>query len=162
MKNQKGLGLIGTIFLVIIIAIVVFAVVYFIRLQTEKEALEDLKIDMLLVQAKVKTIAGDYTLEDEDTKVLQGTKLSEMEDQEEIKEFLEKELFDPEEKGKQYYVLNQEDLNNLELTQVQLEEGTFYIVEYTQAQVYITKGFEYVDGNTYYEIKEIENLEVEE
>lgn len=63
MKNQKGLTLPGTIVLVLLIAFIVFGVIYFIRIQTAKEGLEDLKTDLLLVQAKVRKISADYTLE---------------------------------------------------------------------------------------------------
>ena len=43
-----------------------------------------------------------------------------------------------------------------------LEEGTYYIVEYTDNEVYYTQGFTYADGTTYYEISDIEKLEAEE
>lgn len=52
MKSQKGLTLAGTIFFVLIIAFIVFGVVYYVRMQTTKEELEDMKTDLLLVQAK--------------------------------------------------------------------------------------------------------------
>src|SRR5699024_8360125 len=113
-KSEKGLTFLGTAILVVIIALIAFGVVYFIRMQVSKEKEEDIKTNMLLVQAKVKTISGNYTLE-KDEDVLVGTKLSEMEEEQTIKEFLEKELFDPDEKNKKYYVLNQQNLNDLDL-----------------------------------------------
>lgn len=161
MKKENGLTFIATIFLVLIIAFLAFGVVYFVRMQTEKEGLEDLKTYMLLVQARVKKISGDYILE-EKKEIFVGTKLSDMKEDEIIKQFLEKNLFDIEEKNKFYYVLNQQNLNDLGLTQVVLEEGTYYIVEYTDSVVYYTKGFEYTDGNVYYEMNDIENLKTEE
>ena len=160
MKNENGLSFIATIFLVIVIAMLVFGVVYFVRIQYAKESLEDLKTDMLLVQAKVKTISSEYILEEKED-ILKGTKLSEMKENNTIKKFLEKELFDAEEKNKKYYVWNQETLQDQELSQITLEEGAYYIVEYTENEVYYTKGFTYSDGNTYYEISDIEKLEAE-
>ena len=157
MKNQNGLSFIATIFLVLVIAVLVFGVVYFVRIQYAKETLEDLKTDMLLVQAKVKTISSEYILEEKD-EVLKGTKLSEMKDNTIIQKFLEKELFDPDKKGKKYYVWDQNILQEQELNQVTLEEGAYYIVEYTENEVYYTKGFTYADGNTYYEISDERNL----
>lgn len=74
MKSQKGLTLAGTIFFVLIIAFIVFGVVYYVRMQTTKEELEDMKTDLLLVQAKVKKISSDYILEKKD-EILIGTKL---------------------------------------------------------------------------------------
>ena len=160
-KAKSGLTFIATIFLVIVIAVLVFGVVYFVRIQYAKESLEDLKTDMLLVQAKVKTISGEYILEEKE-EVLKGTKLSEMKENETIQNFIEKDLFDEEEKNKQYYVWDQTTLQEQDLTQINLEEGAYYIVEYTNNEVYYTKGFIYADGNTYYEISEIEKLEAEE
>ena len=134
MKSEKGLTFFGTIILVVVIALIAFAVVYFTRMEVDKEKAEDIKTDMLLVQAKVKKIYGDYTLEKKED-VLVGTKLTEMKEEEIIKEFLEKELFDPYEKNKEYYVLNQQNLNDLDLGKVILEDGSYYIVEYTSSEV---------------------------
>ena len=78
-----------------------------------------------------------------------------------IKAFLEKEEIDIEEKDKKYYVLKQEDLLELNLEKVTLEKDSYYVVEYMNSEVYYTKGFTYADGKTYYEITQIENLEVE-
>ena len=55
MKSQKGLTLAGTIFFVLIIAFIVFGVVYYVRMQTTKEELEDMKTDLLLVQDRKST-----------------------------------------------------------------------------------------------------------
>ena len=103
MKNQKGLTLPGTIVLVLLIAFIVFGVIYFIRIQTAKEGLEDLKTDLLLVQAKVRKISADYTLE-KNEEVLVGTKLTDMQEDETIKEFLNNNSIDINEKNKKYYV----------------------------------------------------------
>lgn len=155
MKSEKGLTLLSTIFLVIIIAIIAFGIVYIARMEVDKEKTEDIKTNMLLVQAKIKTISGKYILEKKED-VLVGTKLSEMKEEEHIKEFLEKELFDQNEKNKKYYVINQENLNELELEKVTLEEGGYYIVEYTTSEVYFTKGYQDEDGNIHYKASEAE------
>ena len=153
MKSENGLSFIGTIILVIIIAVITFGVVYFVRIQADKEKAEDIKTNMLLVQAKVKKISGDYTLEEKD-EILVGTKLSDMEEEQPIKEFLEKELFKPDEKNKKYYVLNQQNLNDLGLDKVILEENAYYIVEYTSSEVYYTKGYLDENGNLHYSVSE--------
>ena len=153
MKSEKGLTFLGTIILVVIIALIAFGVVYFTRMEVSKEKAEDIKTNMLLVQAKVKKISGDYTLE-KNEEVLIGTKLSEMKEEEPIKEFLEKELFDLDEKGKKYYVLNQQNLNDLNLGNVILEENSYYIVEYTSSEVYYTKGYSDENGEAHYKVTE--------
>lgn len=153
MKSEKGLTLISTIVLVIFIALFTFGVVYLSRMAIEKEKEEDIKTDMLLVQAKVKKISGDYLLEKKED-ILVGTKLSDLKEQEHIKEFLDKNLFDLNEKGKKYYVLNQQNLNDLELEKVILEQDAYYIVEYTASDVYYTKGYVDESGQMHYKAKE--------
>ena len=153
MKSENGLSFIGTIILVVIIAVITFGVVYFVRIQADKEKAEDIKTNMLLVQAKVKKISGDYILEEKD-EVLVGTKLSEMQEEQPIKDFLSKELFDADEKDKKYYVLNQQNLNDMGLNNVVLEENAYYIVDYTSSEVYYTNGYLDETGNLHYNVSE--------
>ena len=153
MRSENGLSFIGTIILVIIIAVITFGVVYFVRIQADKEQTEDIKTNMLLVQAKVKKLSGDYILEEKE-EVLVGTKLSEMQEEQPIKDFLEKELFDIDEKDKKYYVLNQQNLNDMGLNNVVLEENAYYIVEYTSSEVYYTNGYLDENGNLHYSVSE--------
>ena len=140
MKSEKGMTLLTTAILVVVIAALVFAIVYYARMQYAKERLEDIKTDLLLVQLKVKTIQEEYTLEKKKEEVLKGTKLASMQDDEIIKQFLEKEKIDVNEKNKKYYVLNKENLQELELGKVELEAD---------------------DGKTYYKLTEIQNLETD-
>lgn len=160
MKSQKGLALTSTIFLVLIIAFIVFGVIYYVRLQATKEGLEDIKTDLLLVQAKVKKISSDYILEKKD-EILVGTKLEDIKDEPTIQEFLTQNSINLEEKNKKYYVLNKQNLEELGLTQVKLEENAYYVVEYTDGEVYYTKGYE-LAGSSYYDIDNIEELKLEQ
>lgn len=160
MKDQKGLTFVGTIFLVLLIAFITFTVVYFVRLQTQKEDLENMKTDLLLVEAKVKKISSDYILKKKD-EVLIGTKLSDIKDEQIIQEFLQYNSINIDEKGKKYYALNKQNLEELGLTQVELAENSYYIVEYTESKVYYTQGYE-LEGNNYYDIDNIEELKIEQ
>lgn len=153
MRSEKGLTFISTIVLVIIIAIAVFAMIYLAKIGVKKEITENVKTDMLLVQAKVKKISGDYLLEKKE-EILVGTKLEELKEDENIKEFLNKGLFELDEKGKKYYVLNQQNLNDLSLENVVLEQDAYYIVEYTTSDVYYTKGYMDEKEQMHYKAKE--------
>lgn len=160
MKSQKGLTLAGTIFFVLIIAFIVFGTVYYLRMHTTKEELEDMKTDLLLVQAKVKKISSDYILEKKE-EILIGTKITDIKDEPAIQEFLNQNSIDIEEKDKKYYAINQQNLDEMELPQVKLEEDAYYIVEYTDGEVYYTKGYE-LAGSSYYDIDNIEELNLEQ
>ena len=82
--------------------------------------------------------------------------MQDMKEEQVVKEFLDKELFNPDEKNKKYYVLNQENINELELENVVLEDDTYYIVEYTASDVYYTKGYDDENGETHYKIEKEE------
>lgn len=152
MKSEKGLTLISTAVLVVVIAALTFGVVYFARLQLDKGKNEDIKTDMLLVEARVQKLAGEYILEKKED-ILVGTKLADMEEDAIVKEFLEKEIFDKEEKGAKYYVLNQENLTELKLENVELEKDSYYIVDYASSKVYYTKGYSDDEGEVYYSVE---------
>lgn len=160
MKEEKGLTYIGMVFLIILIAILVFGAIYFFRIEQWKADLENVKTDMLLIQAKVKNVSNEQTLEKKEN-VLIGTKISDMEDNDTIKEFLEKDIIDIKSKKNNYYVLDQEDLGELEIDQVQLEDNNLCIVDYKTNEVIYTSGFLYTDGNTYYKLSDIEKLSYE-
>ena len=152
MKSEKGLTFISTAILVVVIAAITFGVVYFVRLQLDKGKNEDIKTDMLLVEARVQKLSSEYILEKKED-ILVGTKLTEMEEEQLVKEFLEKELFDPKEKGAKYYVLNQENINEMKLENVELEKDSYYIVDYTSSKVYYTKGYSDDEGEVYYTVE---------
>ncbi len=160
MKEEKGLTYIGMVFLIILIAILVFGAIYFFRIEQWKADLENVKTDMLLIQAKIKNVSNEQTLEKKDD-VLVGTKISNMEDNNTIKEFLEKDIIDIKSKKNNYYVLDQEDLGELEIDQVQLEDNNLCIVDYETNEVIYTSGFQHTDGNIYYKLSDIEKLSYE-
>ena len=145
MKSEKGLTFISTAILVVVIAAITFGVVYFVRLQLDKGKNEDIKTDMLLVEAKVQKLSGEYILEKEED-ILIGTKLKDMEEETIIKEFLEKEILNKDEKEAKYYVLDQNNINEMELENVELEKDSYYIVDYNSSKVYYTKGYSDEEG----------------
>lgn len=152
MKSEKGMTFLSTAILVVVIAALTFGIVYLVRLQLDKGKNEDIKTDILLVEARVQKLAGEYILEKKED-VLIGTKLADMEEEPIVKEFLEKELFDPKEKEAKYYVLNQEDIQAMNLEDVVLEKDSYYIVDYTSVKVFYTKGYSDEEGEVYYTVE---------
>ena len=136
MKSEKGLTFISTAILVVVIAAITFGVVYFVRLQLDKGKNEDIKTDMLLVEAKVQKLSGEYILEKEED-ILIGTKLKDMEEETIIKEFLE-------------------------LENVELEKDSYYIVDYNSSKVYYTKGYSDEEGEVHYLVEKEEKQSSQE
>ncbi len=157
MKSEKGLTFIAMIFIVILIALLVFGVVYFTRIQVSNEKLETLKTNMLLIQAKTNVIAQDVEMKVENA-TLKGTKLADMKEDEIIKSFLEKGVIDENSGDSDFYVLKDQDIKDLGLENVEIEDGSYYIVDYKKNDIITTNGFEASDKNMYYKLSELENL----
>ena len=156
-KSEKGLTFIAMIFIVILIALLVFGVVYFTRIQVSNEKLETLKTNMLLIQAKTNVIAQDVEMKVENA-TLKGRKLADMKEDEIIKSFLEKGVIDENSEDSDFYVLKDQDIKDLGLENVEIEDGSYYIVDYKKNDIITTNGFEASDKNMYYKLSELENL----
>ena len=158
LKRENGLTYIAMIFIIVLIALIVFAVIYFARMQISKENLETLKTNLLLIQGKVELVSQHVDMKEKDAK-LTGTKLADMKEDEVIKAFLEKQIIDSESKDSDFYVLKEQDLKDLELSNIQMESGMYYIVDYKTNDIITTKGYTATDGQTYYKLTDIEKLE---
>ena len=158
LKKEDGLTYIAMIFIIVLIALIVFAVIYFARMQISKENLETLKTNLLLIQGKVELVSQHVDMKEKDAK-LTGTKLDDMKEDEVIKAFLEKQIIDSESKDSDFYVLKEQDLKDLELSNIQMESGMYYIVDYKTNDIITTKGYTATDGQTYYKLTDIEKLE---
>lgn len=157
LKKENGLTYIAMIFIIILIAIIVFTVIYFARMQISKERLETLKTNLLLIQGKTDIVSQHVEMKEKDAK-LTGTKIIDMKEDEIIKSFLEKQIIDIESEESDFYVLNEQDLKDLKLNNVK-EEGMYYIVDYKKNDIITTKGYEAADGQLYYKLSDIEKLE---
>ncbi len=153
MKNNMGFGIIKIIILMIIIALIVFSGVYFARMKYHESKLQTVKTDMLQVQWKVKSYVDKQTVKGEEDKYL-GTKISEIEDDELINEFLKENVLQEDEYDK-FYVLKDEDMQKAEL-QITNYEGSYFLVNYDDYEIVVTKGFEYNKDEKLYKLSEIE------
>ena len=108
MKDNKGMGTIKLIIFVVIIGLIVAMGVYFSRMKYNQARIETIKTDMLQIQWKLKDYMDKQTIKGEEKKYL-GEKVSQMQEDEGIKEFINKGILSSEEYDK-YYVLKDEDL----------------------------------------------------
>lgn len=138
MKKESGMGLLAIIFIIILIIVLVILGYYTVRNFTKDKKIEDIKANMLLIQGKCKILEENTKVNKNEDAIL-GKKVSDMKEDQIIAQFLEKNII-PEDKLEKYYVLFNEDLNNMEID-VQNEENSYYIVNYEEDSVYITKGY---------------------
>lgn len=156
MKSENGISYIKllVIFAVVIVIGIVIAV-YIVGIFKEGK-LEDIKTNMLLLQTKVKMLKGDSDITG-DASVLKGQKLSDPEIPNELKDFLNKGII-PQDQYDYYYIINQNCINELGLTDVKLENGKYFIVNYTNYEVIYTDGYKDEYNNVYYKLSEIQDL----
>ncbi len=138
MKAEKGMGIIAIIISVlIIVGIAIFAYNFAVNTADEQK-IEDIRANMLLIQGKCK-ILQETTKVNNNQDVLKGKKLSDMQDDSIISDFINKNIIDSSKLDK-YYALSNDDLKSMELD-VQNEENSYYVVNYEENSVYITKGY---------------------
>lgn len=138
MKKESGMGLLAIIFIIVLIIVLVVLGYYTVKKITKDKKLEDIKANMLLIQGKCKILEENTKVNKNEDTIL-GKKVSDMKEDQIVAQFLEKNII-PEDKLDKYYVLSNEDLNNMEID-VQNEENSYYIVNYEEDSVYITKGY---------------------
>ena len=143
MNSEKGMGIIAIIIAVlVIIGIAIFAYNFVINTADEQK-LEDIRANMLLIQGKCK-ILQETTKVNNNQDGLKGRKLSEMQEDSIVSEFLNKNIIDSSKLDK-YYALSNEDLSAMELD-IKNEEDSYYVVNYEENAVYITKGYNAEDS----------------
>ncbi len=138
MNTEKGMGIIAIIISVlVIVAIAIFAYNFVVNTADEQK-IEDIRTNMLLIQGKCK-ILQETTKVNNNQEGLKGRKLSEIQDDRIISEFLNRNIIDSTNLDK-YYALSNDDLTSMELD-IQNEENSYYVVNYEDNTVYITKGY---------------------
>ena len=149
MKNDSGLTNLGTLIIICSIIIIIILAVRFINLQYMNEEIETIKTNMLLVQGKAKIILEEKNaLKSE----LKGINASEKREDENIKKILEANVIE-EDNIKDWYLFNEETLNEIGLDFVYTEEGV-YIVNYLKQDVIYLLGAN-SDEKTIYKLSDL-------
>ena len=154
MKNNKGMGIISLICIVIVIAIIAGTAVYFVRLKYNEARIETIKTDMLLVEWKLKSYVDSQTADKVENINYLGKKLQDMQNDEIVKNFLEKDILTEEEKEK-YYVLSDKDLAEAKL-EITSPEGNYYLIDYNSYEIILTGGCKISDSKILYKLSDIE------
>lgn len=139
MKSEKGLGIIGIILIIIIIACLITGAVFLINKNIGDEKNDTIKSDMLLIQGACRVLKQNSIVQ-KNTNMYVGTKISEVNDDEIINNFKSLNIV-PEDQYEKYYCLNNDNLNSLNID-VQNQEGSYYLVNYDDNEIIITKGYE--------------------
>ena len=155
--NNKGITLVTlviTIIVMLILAGVTITVGYNI---VEKANLENLKTNMLLIQAKTKTVLEEYHFAKHETNLI-GTKVSDSDKNiiTKLNNAIGTDVID------NWYYLQNTDLEQMSLSNIKLPKNEYYLVRYDEesldVEVLYTKG--YTKGNqTKYTLTDLKNME---
>lgn len=144
MKKENGLGI--TLMIIIICLILVIAgwgIYLYINMKNNVKE-NSIKSDMLLIEGACK-VCYETNVMNKTTDELIGTKLSEIENNEEITKTIIDDFkamnIVKEKDYDNYYVLTNKDLEDLKVS-VTNHEGSYYIVGYEKDDIIITMGFE--------------------
>lgn len=152
MKPEYFKTYVKTFLIILLICAIAIGVVYFLKNEYDGEQLETIKTNMLLIEGKTKVIAEKVRIKEKDSTYV-GTKIEKETEDDKIKELQEKNVIDLNEKDVKYYILNQSNLEELGLSNIQLEEG-FYIVEYSSNEIIYSEGVEDRNGSRLYKLSE--------
>lgn len=146
MKSQKGVSLIIWILGVIVLAIIITSAIQYLVEEVDKKTGEDIKTEMLQVQAKAKIVLEKYHVDKNNG--LKGEK------QEDIS--LE-EIYGISNIG-DYYKWNVDTLKEVGLQETILKEDGYYLVNYDTEEIVYSKGYKTKEGSVYYKLSDIKEI----
>ena len=144
MRKNKGITLIALIITVVILIILAGTTTYLVDRFTKTMNVEDVKTNMLLIQAQIKTIAEKHSFDAESNQLIgENVTLNEA----------QAEKFGVD-KTKTYYKLSLDDLKTMKLNSIE-DDGGYYIVCYDTEEVIYTQGVKNNSGTTLYTLTQI-------
>lgn len=153
---RKGYGRVyaGIIFIILVIGIITYGVLKYAKKEVDSEQFETIKTDMLLIEAKTSIVAQKVKIKEKDAKYI-GNKI-ENDENEDIKKLEEQGIIELK-KENNYYILDDNNLDELELSVRNQKQGN-YIVEYNSNEIIYTSGIKDKDGNILYKLSDIEKV----
>ena len=162
LKQDKGITLLVLSITIIVMLIIAGISLYEGKNIVKNAQLENIKTNMLLIQAKGKIIAEEAnfnkttTENGEEQKQYLGTNLNIAISADSVLSSSITNVLQSEEMEK-YYVLGQDDLNTMGLNKIEISDGVYYIINYETEEIIYIPGYKY-EGNTYYKLSDINSL----
>lgn len=150
-QNNKGITLVALTLTIIILIIITSVTVYTGTNIIKQVSLQNTNTDMMLIQAKVKTIAEQAKF-NKDNSNYKGTPLVQVLDNKKTDKLVDEGIVEDITK---YYLLSKSDLDSMGLEKIDIADG--YLVNYENEEIIYVRGFQ-KDDNTYYKLSDIKNL----
>ena len=153
---RKGYGRVyaGILCIILVIGIIIYGVLKYAKKEVDSEQFETIKTDMLLIEAKTSIVAQKVKIKEKNAKYI-GNKI-ENDENEDIKKLEEQGIIELK-KENNYYILDDNNLDELELSVRNQKQGN-YIVEYNSNEIIYTSGIKDKDGNILYKLSDIEKV----
>ena len=143
-NNKKGITLVSLVITIIVILILAGTLFYSGNSIIKSANLQTISTNLLLIQAKAKTLSEKASFENDVSQLLGSTPNNEI---------LEKLNLVNNDKIK---ILSQNDLNSMGLQKI--IGNNKYIVNYEDDEIYYVDGYKDSKGNIYYKLSEITNI----
>ena len=154
--NNKGITMVTLVITIVIMLILAGVTITGAYSLIKKAQLENLKTNMLLIQAKTKTALEEYNFSKDESKLI-GSQIQEIDTDKIAK--LQKA---GENYSNDWYCLKQEELNNMNLSDVKLPENEYFFVKYNKedltVEILYTQGFE-ENNKIKYTLTQLQNME---
>lgn len=152
MKNNKGITMISLVIMVLLMILLASITAYEANGLISISRVQSVTTDLLLIQAKVRIINEKEVFEkDEEKSWILGDKLSEHTDI--LSVLKEKNIISSDETVDNYYVLSQQNLNDMGLESLNYADG--YVVNYETEDVIYVKGVKNNEGKYLYKLSEM-------
>lgn len=155
MKNNKGITLSALVITIVILIIITSVTLYTGSNIIKQVDLQNVNTDMMLIKAKVKTIAEQAKF-NKDNSNYKGTPLSNVLNNKKIDKLVDEGIVEDITK---YYLLSKDDLNSMGLEKINIADG--YVVNYENEEIIYVRGFEN-EGKIYYKLSDMKDLTIEE
>ena len=153
MIHEEGRSSIKLVIAITVITVIVILGGLYIKNLISKEKVKNMQADLLLVQAKVEIVKGNYNM-NKDENPLKGYKINELPENINITEFLNKHVISEEEYEK-FYLLDSNSLEQMELHELVNKYSGYFIVNYDSFEVIFTDGYENENGMWCYKITDL-------
>lgn len=154
-RNNKGITIVSLVITIILLIIITSVTIYIGNNIIKQVTLQNVNTDMMLIKAKVKTIAEQAKF-NKDNSNYKGTPLAQVPDNKKIDKLVEEEIVEDITK---YYLLSKADLDSMGLEKVDIADG--YLVNYENEEVIYVRGLKNED-KMYYKLSEMKDLRIEE
>ena len=151
LKESKGITIISIIITVTILVLLSGVTIYIAKNLVFNAKVENITTDLLLIQAKCKIIS-EKTNFDSQSNNLKGTKLSDSSISTNVQNLIDNGTI-PNTELQNYYLLSQDDLNDIGLNQLKAQDG--YIVNYQTQEIIYAQGVKKDDGTMQYKLSDM-------